>query len=264
MKIIAWNVNGIRSLVKNNINDLNEMITNERPNVICFGETKLSCPIDAVEKLLKDNISGFKYRYYSTCTDKGGYSGTAIFSNKKPNNVIYDMDLIGKNDLIKIEGRIITLEFDKFYLIHVYTPNSGIILARLDYRITKWDVVFRKFINFLQKTKPVIICGDLNVANESIDIYSPKTNTRTAGYTNEERTSFKQLLNDCKLIDTFRYLHPTKIEYSYWSYRQKSREKNKGWRIDYFLVSARIIATVHKSKILTNNGSDHAPIKLSI
>jgi exodeoxyribonuclease-3 len=163
------------------------------------------------------------------------------------------------------EGRVITLEFNKFYLVHVYTPNSGMTLARLNYRVNQWDKMFKKYLNELQDKKPIIVCGDLNVANEDIDIHDPKNNKKSAGFTNEERDSFKKILNDVNLIDTYRYLHPNKVEYSYWSYRMNSRNKNKGWRIDYFLVSHKLIKHIKKSKILTNvMGSDHAPIKLSL
>jgi exodeoxyribonuclease III len=258
MKIIAWNVNGIRAMLKKD--DLFNMLEIEKPDIICFGETKLTCPITATEKELQDRISGYKYRYFSTCmdTDKKGYSGTAIFSKKEPINVIYG---ISKNN----EGRVITLEFKKFYLIHVYTPNSGELLARLDYRINIWDVDFKNFLNKLQEHKPIIVCGDLNVANEDIDIHDPKHNKNTAGFTDRERTSFKKLLNDLELVDTYRYKKKNKIEYSYWSYRRNAREKNKGWRIDYFLTSKRIIKNVKKASILTDvMGSDHAPIKLNI
>tara|TARA_Y100000766_G_C18515978_1_gene416501 strand:- start:81 stop:611 length:531 start_codon:yes stop_codon:yes gene_type:complete len=163
------------------------------------------------------------------------------------------------------EGRLITLEFETFYLVHVYTPNSGEALARLNYRVNTWDNEFRKFIKKLNLKKPVILCGDLNCANEDIDIHSPKTNQRSAGFTNEERGSFKKLLKDANLIDTFRYIYPDKIAYSYWNYRTKARSKNKGWRIDYFLASNNIIKNIKKSLILDDiMGSDHAPILLKL
>jgi exodeoxyribonuclease III len=258
-KIIAWNVNGIRANLKKD--HLFKLIEKEKPHIICFGETKLSCPIDDVQKKLREKIKGYKYRYYSQCIVKGGYSGTSIFSKKEPINVNFGID--SKN--YDMEGRVITLEFDKYYLIHVYTPNSGESLQRLNYRVDEWDKLFRKYIKKLNSKKNIIVCGDLNVANEDIDIHNPKTNKKTAGFTNEERISFKKTLKDVNLVDTYRLLNPDKIEYSYWSYRFKSREKNKGWRIDYFLVSKKIIKKVTKSNILTNiYGSDHAPIKLVI
>lgn len=258
-KIIAWNINGIRSIIKTD--HLTKLIEDEKPKIICFGETKLSCPIDKTQELLRQKIKGYKYRYYSQCAIRGGYSGTAIFSKIKPNKINFGID----NKKYDMEGRVITLEFEKYFLIHVYTPNSGESLQRLNYRVDEWDVLFRKYLKKLQSKKKIIVCGDLNVANEDIDIHNPKTNKRTAGFTNEERTSFKKTLENNKLIDTFRHLNPTKVQYSYWSYRFKSREKNKGWRIDYFLVSNSLIKKVKKSEILTDiYGSDHAPVKLSI
>ncbi len=257
MKIIAFNVNSLRNIIKKN--HLFDMIENEDPTILCMSETKLSCPIIDTQKIMEEKVKGYKYRYYSTCSEKGGYAGTAIFSKKEPKNVtygLYDLDT---------EGRVITLEFNKFYLIHVYTPNSGIALQRLHYRTNVWDPAFKKWLLHLQKTKPIIVCGDLNVANEDIDLKNPKSNHKTAGFTDEERESFKKILEDVELIDTYRYKYPTKQEYSYWTYRMNSRAKNVGWRIDYFLVSKNIINKVKKSKILTEvMGSDHAPIKLNI
>ncbi len=259
MKIIAWNINGLRSIIQKD--HLFKLIDDENPTIICFGETKLSCPIIDTQKKMEEQVKGYKYRYYSTCTKKGGYSGTSIYSKKKPINVIHGMN----HEDHDAEGRMITLEFRKFFLIHVYTPNSGQVLARLDYRVDKWDVEFRNFLANLQKQKPIIVCGDLNVANNEIDIHDPKGNKRSAGFTDEERESFKKTINELKLIDTYRYKNPDKIEYSYWSYRMNSRKKNKGWRIDYFLVSHNIINRVKKAKILTEvMGSDHAPVKLNI
>jgi exodeoxyribonuclease-3 len=262
MKIIAWNINGIRSTMKTN--DLYDLIEKEKPSIICFGETKISCPFDDVETELYTKIKGYKYRYWSPCKTKGGYSGTAIFSKKKPLNISYGLK--DKNNIeIDNEGRVICLEYDKFYLLHVYTPNSGEKLARLDYRVNTWDTAFRDYIISLENSKPVIVCGDLNVARTEIDLKNPKTNTKTAGYTKEERESFEKLFNNTTLIDSYRLLQPDTIKYSYWSYRFKSREKNNGWRIDYFLISKKIINKVKKSDILENIlSSDHAPIILSI
>ena len=255
MKIIAWNINGIRSSMKGK--ELYDLIEDEKPDIICFGETKISCPFIDVQNELKDKIKGYKYRYWSPCKTKGGYSGTAIFCKKQPDSIIYGLDDIDE------EGRVIILEFEKFFLIHVYTPNSGEELKRLDYRTKTWDKVFRKKVIELQEHKPVIVCGDLNVAHKEIDLKNPKTNLKTAGYTIEERESFDKLLKDAELIDTYRFLNPEKVEYSYWSYRFNSRKKNTGWRIDYFLISEKYIKNVKKSLILTEiMGSDHAPIKL--
>ena len=258
-KIVAWNVNSIRALVKKF--DLNEFLEKNKVNIFCIGETKLSCPDIDVQKDMKNKIKGFRYRYYSTCTRKKGYSGTAIWSKKKPLNIIYGVGI----DELDNEGRVITLEFDFFYLVHVYTPNSGEVLARLDYRVKTWDVEFRKFIKKLNTHKPSIVCGDLNCAYQDIDIHSPNTNKKSAGFTNEERQSFGKLLKDINLLDTFRYFNPDKVLYSYWNYRTKARSKNKGWRIDYFLVSDKLINKIKKSDILIDiMGSDHAPILLKI
>ena len=253
MKIIAWNINGLKATVKKPY--LFDLIDKEDPDIICFGETKLSC-ID--HNLLE--LPQYKYKYYSLCSVKKGYSGTAILSKKEPLNVAYGLSNGSPNDLDK-EGRVITLEFTKYYLVHVYTPNSGEVLARLNYRL-EWDIKFKEYLAKLLKKKKIIVCGDLNVANEDIDIHDPSHNKRSAGFTNEERDSFKNILSELNLIDTYRHLHPNKIEYSYWSYRMRSRERNKGWRIDYFLTSPKI--KIKESSILSNIGSDHAPIKLVI
>ena len=257
LKIIAWNINGLRAIIKKN--NLFDLIKKEKPDIICFGETKLSCPITDTQNIIREKINEYKYKYYSQCSLRGGYSGTAIFSKKKPINVFFGINKKKYDN----EGRVITLEFKKYYLIHVYTPNSGQSLQRLDYRVNEWDKEFLKFLKKLQKTKKIILCGDLNVANEDIDIHNPKTNKKSAGFTNEERESFKNILDKAKLTDTFRHLNSDKILYSYWNYKFKSREKNKGWRIDYFLVSNKMINKVISSDILTNVfGSDHAPVRL--
>jgi exodeoxyribonuclease III len=259
LKIIAWNINGIRSLMKKN--DLYNLIEKEKPNIICFGETKISCPFLDTEDELKKKIKGYKYRYWSPCLIKNGYSGTAIFSKKKPNSVSYGL---GLSDIDQ-EGRVITLEFDNFYLIHVYTPNSGQALNRLDYRINNWDIEFRKYISNLNKNKPTIVCGDLNVAHKEIDIHNPKGNLKNSGFTIEERNSFDKLLNECNLIDSFRFINKDLVKYSFWTYLHNSRSKNKGWRIDYFLVSQEIIDKIKESDILVDvMGSDHAPVKLRL
>ena len=259
LKIISWNVNGIRSIMKKN--NLYQLIEKEKPNIICFGETKISCPFIDTEEELKKKIKGYKYRYWSPCLVKNGYSGTAIFSKKKPINVTYGLG----NSSIDNEGRVITLEFDKFFLLHVYTPNSGQGLKRLDYRIKTWDVEFRKFVKNLNKTKPVIVTGDLNVAHNEIDIHNPKGNLKSSGFTKEERESFTKLLKETKMIDTYRELNPEGEDYSFWTYLFNSRKKNKGWRIDYFLVPEKNKKWIKKSEILTEvMGSDHAPVKLEL
>jgi len=265
MKIIAWNINGIKAhLKKENLFDL---IEEEKPDILCMGETKVSCPFIKTENEVKNRISGYPYRYWSACQVRNGYSGTAIFSNKKPiNNYLgfYDDDNEKtKKDNLDQEGRVITLEFKSYYLVHVYTPNSGQGLVRLKYRTQEWDKSFRNYIKRLEKKKSVILCGDLNVARHEIDLANPKSNKKNAGFTNEERESFEQLLSETTLIDTFRKKHPEEIKYSFWTYFHNARTKNKGWRIDYFLVSKKFYKRVKKSDILTDvKGSDHAPIIL--
>ena len=242
-------------------NDLYDLIEKEKPNIICFGETKISCPFIDTEDELKKKIKGYKYRYWSPCLVKNGYSGTAIFSKKKPLNVT---DGLGSNSIDQ-EGRVITLEFENFYLLHVYTPNSGQQLKRLDYRVNTWDKEFKKFVKNLNNTKPTIVTGDLNVAHQEIDIHDPKGNTKNSGFTKEERENFTKFLKENDMIDTYRHLNGDKVEYSFWTYLHNSRSKNKGWRIDYFLVNQQLIDKVKKSEILTQvTGSDHAPVSLSL
>jgi len=257
MKIIAWNINGIRAILKKK--DFTDLINEENPDIFCLGEIKMNCPFTKVQEEINEKLNE-KYNYYwSECIVKKGYSGTAIYTKKKPLSVVY-----GLNDLDN-EGRVITCEFKNYYLVHVYTPNSGEALARLDYRVTTWDTAFSKFINKLQDKKKVIVCGDLNVAHKEIDLKNPKTNLNTAGFTIDERNSFNKILENNNLIDTYRYKNPEEVKYSYWSYRFNSRNKNIGWRIDYFLVSKSFIKKVIKSDILDDiKGSDHAPIILEI
>ena len=262
MKIISWNVNGLRSHLKKIY--LDELLINEDPDIFCMTETKLNNLKNInVENLIKEKYNQYKYIYFHNSKDKTGYSGSSIFSKKKPLNIIYGLDY--NNNDIDNEGRVITIEFKKYYIINVYTPNSGEALNRLEWRIKIWDIYFKNYINKLQQTKSVIICGDLNVANNEIDIKNPKNNLKSAGFTIEERNSFKLLLTECELLDIYRKLYPDKIEYTYWSYKQKCRYKNIGWRIDYFLISKNIEDKVEDISILTNIlGSDHAPIKLII
>ncbi len=261
MKIIAWNVNGINAMLKKDY--LIDLINNENPDIFCIGETKVSCPFidtkDELNKKLKEKYNN----YWSPCKTKGGYSGTAIFSKKEPIEVTYGLKV--NNTEYDEEGRVITCEYKKFYLLHVYTPNSGEGLKRLDFRVNTWDKMFIKYINNLQEKKPVIICGDLNVAHKEIDIKNSKTNLQTAGFTIEERNSFDVILKELKLVDTFRHINPSEIKYSFWSYKFNSRARNTGWRLDYFLVSEKILKKIENSDILVNVlGSDHAPIILEI
>ena len=252
MKIISWNVNSLRSLLKKSY--LYDLLNEEKPDIICLNETKTVTDITDIEFIKTDYNM-----YYNHSKIKKGYSGTCIFSKIKPINIIYGLNNIDN------EGRLITCEFENYFLINVYTPNAGSILQRLDYRVNIWDSNFIKYIIKLQKNKPVIVCGDLNVAHKEIDLKNPNKNLKTAGYTIEERTSFQKLLDKTKLIDTFRHLYTDLIKYTYWSYRFKSRLKNIGWRIDYFLISQQLINRLIESNILDKiEGSDHAPIILEL
>ena len=256
MKIISWNVNGIRALNKKV--DLNEYLRKKAPTFFCIGETKLSMPDQAEIDKLKNSISGFRYRYFNTSKAKKGYSGVAIFSKRKPITVEYKID----EDLFDHEGRSITLEFENFYLVNVYVPNSGQVLQRIDDRTQIWDRQLEKYIFNLEKKKPVILVGDLNCARLEIDVHNPKTCAKLAGFTPQERNSFDKLLDKTKLIDSYRYFYPDKANiYTYWSYRQRSREKNKGWRIDYCLVSKKLESKLKHAFIEDEMmGSDHCPV----
>ena len=248
MKFISWNVNGLRACVGK---DFENQFKELDADFFCLQETKMQ------EGQLDLQFEG--YESYWNYAEKKGYSGTAIYTKHKPLNVSYGMG-VEEHDH---EGRIITLEYDLFYLVTCYTPNSQTELKRLDYRMT-WEDDFRKFLKSLDAKKPVIICGDLNVAHEEIDIKNPKTNRRNAGFTDEEREKMTVLLND-GFTDSFRYLHPDEVTYSWWSYRFKAREKNAGWRIDYFLVSDRIKEQITEAKIHTEiMGSDHCPVEVDL
>ncbi len=248
MKFISWNVNGLRACVGK---DFENQFKELDADFFCLQETKMQ------EGQLDLQFEG--YESYWNYAEKKGYSGTAIYTKHKPLNVSYGMG-VEEHDH---EGRIITLEYDRFYLVTCYTPNSQTELKRLDYRMT-WEDDFRKFLKSLDAKKPVVICGDLNVAHEEIDIKNPKTNRRNAGFTDEEREKMTVLLND-GFTDSFRYLHPDEVTYSWWSYRFKAREKNAGWRIDYFLVSNRIKEQITEAKIHTEiMGSDHCPVEVDL
>ena len=248
MKLISWNVNGIRACLNKGFMDFfNEMDA----DIFCIQESK--CQEGQVELDFKG------YNSYWNYAEKKGYSGTAIFCKQKPLNVKYG---IGIEEHDK-EGRVITLEFEKFYMVTIYTPNSKRELERLDYRQI-WEDHIRNYLLNLEKEKPVIMCGDLNVAHKEIDLKNPKTNRRNAGFTDEERNKMTQLL-DAGFTDTFRYMYPEKIEYSWWSYMGRAREKNVGWRIDYFIVSDLIKDKIKDAKIYTEiMGSDHCPVGLEI
>lgn len=249
MKLISWNVNGIRACVgKNFMEFFNEIDA----DIFCLQETKLQ------ENQIDLELDGY-YQYWNYAKKKG-YSGTAIFTKKEPISVAYGIN-IEEHDQ---EGRVITLEFEDFYMVTVYTPNSQNELKRLDYRM-KWEDDFREYLKKLDDIKPVIVCGDLNVAHKEIDLKNPKTNRKNAGFTDEERNKFTELL-DAGFIDTFRYFYPDKESiYSWWSYRFKAREKNAGWRIDYFCTSEKLKDKLVSAKIHTEVlGSDHCPVELVI
>ena len=248
MKLISWNVNGIRACLKKGFLDF---FKEANADIFCLQETK--CQQGQVELEIE------RYTSYWNSAEKKGYSGTAVFTKKKPLNVTYG---IGKEEHDK-EGRIITLEFENFYLVTNYTPNAKRELERLDYRMI-WEDEIRKYLLNLNKTKPVIMCGDLNVAHEEIDLKNPKTNRGNAGFTDEEREKMTELLN-AGFTDSFRYLYPEKQEYSWWSYMGHAREKNIGWRIDYFITSRDIKKNIKEATIYSEVlGSDHCPIGLEI
>lgn len=247
IKLTSWNVNGLRAIVGKNFLDY---FKESNSDIFCLQETKLQ------EGQIDLNPEGY-YSYWNYAVKKG-YSGTAVFTKIKPISVTYGLN-IEEHDQ---EGRVITLEFDDFYLVNVYTPNSQTELARLDYRMT-WDDAFRNHLVELNNKKGVVVCGDLNVAHKEIDLKNPKTNKKNAGFTQEERDKFSELLN-AGFIDTFRYFHPDTIEvYSWWSYRFSARSKNAGWRIDYFLASENMKDRLLEANIKTDIlGSDHCPVEL--
>ena len=249
MKLVSWNVNGIRAVLTKGFQEFFKEVD---ADIFCIQETK--CQEGQVD------LSFEGYESYWNSAEKKGYSGTAIFTKIKPISVKYG---IGIEEHDK-EGRVITLEFKDFYMVNIYTPNSKRELERLDYRQI-WEDEIRKYLLNLNKTKPVIMCGDLNVAHKEIDLKNPKTNTHNAGFTIEERNKMTELLN-AGFIDTFRYLYPEKTDsYSWWSYMRKAREKNVGWRIDYFIVSDDLKKKIKEANIYQDiMGSDHCPIGLEI
>lgn len=248
-KMISWNVNGIRALVTKGFVDIFNDID---ADIFCLQETKLQ------EGQIDLQLPG--YFQYWNYAQKKGYSGTAIFTKEEPLSVVLGIG-IEEHDQ---EGRVITLEFEEYYVITVYTPNSKTELARLDYRMT-WEDDFKDYLKNLEKNKPVIVCGDLNVAHKEIDLKNPKNNRKNAGFTDEERNKFSALSED-GFIDTFRYFYP-EVEgiYSWWSYRFSARKNNAGWRIDYFLVSKALETRLEAAKIHTEIlGSDHCPVEVII
>ena len=248
MRFISWNVNGFRACLGKGFE---EFFKNIDADFFCIQETKMQ------EGQAEFETDGYYQYWYSA--QKKGYSGTAIFAKHEPLSVSYGIG-IPEHDT---EGRAITLEYEDFYLLNVYTPNAQRELARLDYRM-EWEDALRGYIKSLDERKPVIYCGDLNVAHEEIDLKNPKTNHKSAGFSDEERGKFGELLRE-GFSDTFRRLYPDKVEYSWWSYMMKAREKNVGWRIDYFVVSDRIFEKVGDSFILGEiMGSDHCPVGMDI
>ena len=249
MKLISWNVNGLRAVVGKGFVDIfNELDA----DIFCLQETKLQAG------QIELDLPG--YEQYWNYAERKGYSGTAVFTRIKPLNVTYGMGI----DEHDTEGRMITLEYDTFYLVNVYTPNSKEGLARLPYRM-EWEDAIRAYLKKLEETKPVVLCGDLNVAHEEIDLKNPKTNRKNAGFSDEERAKMPELLS-AGFIDTFRYFYPDKTgEYSWWSYRFNARKNNAGWRIDYFIVSEAlkerlVSASIHQEVL----GSDHCPVELEL
>lgn len=248
MRIYSFNVNGLRAILKK---DFLTWVESCQPDILCLQETKLS------DKDFSIDIPGY-HQYYS-CADKKGYSGTAIFSKSEPIAVTEGIG-VEEHDH---EGRTLIAEYENFYLVCVYVPNSQDELRRLDYRQV-WNKAFEDFVSSLKERKPVIFCGDLNVAHQEIDIRNPKTNVRNAGFTIEERNDFSRLLSR-GFIDTFRYLHPEEVKYSWWSYRFKAREKNVGWRIDYFVISEDLKDKLKSAEIHNEVfGSDHCPVSIDI
>jgi exodeoxyribonuclease-3 len=249
MKFISWNVNGLRACITKGLWDFFNEI---QADFFCIQETKMQ------EQQFADTLpDGYKAWWYSA--EKKGYSGTLVLAKHEPLNVQYDL---GGNAVIANEGRVITLEYDDFFLVNAYVPNSQRELTRLDLRM-EWEDVLREHIIPLKK--PVIYCGDLNVAHNEIDLANPKTNTHNAGFTIEERTKLTELLAKTDLVDVYRELYPDKQEYTWWSYMQKAREKNIGWRIDYFLISKTLLKRVKDVYIYKDvMGSDHCPVMLEI
>lgn len=248
MKFISWNVNGLRAVVGK---DFESIFKTLDADFFCLQETKMQAG------QLDLQFEG--YESFWNYADKKGYSGTAIYTRHKPLNVTYGIGI----DQHDHEGRVITLEMNNFFLVTVYTPNSQDELRRLDYRM-QWEDDFQAYLHSLDQKKPVIVCGDMNVAHQEIDLKNPKTNRRNAGFTDEERQKMTQLL-DAGFTDTFRWKYPEEVTYSWWSYRFKARERNTGWRIDYFLVSNRLQPEVLDAKIYTDVlGSDHCPVELEL
>lgn len=249
MRLISWNVNGIRAAIKKGLMDFFDDVD---ADIFCLQETKLSAGQLDLE------LEG--YHQYWNYAEKKGYSGTAVFTKEEPIHVSYGIDMEEHDK----EGRVITCEYEEFFLVTCYTPNSQRGLARLDYRM-EWEEDFRKYLNMLDQVKPVVLCGDLNVAHKEIDLKNPSSNRKNAGFSDEERSQFQNLL-DAGYTDTFRHLYPDAADrYSWWSYITKARERNAGWRIDYFVVSDRLADAIVEADIRDDIfGSDHCPVYLEL
>ncbi len=251
MKLVSWNVNGIRAVLKKGFL---EQLARFGADVVCLQETK------ARREQTADVAWPAAYHQFWLAAERNGYSGTAVFTREQPLNVSFGMGM-RKHDR---EGRVINLEYADFHLVNVYTPNSQDELARLDYRVREWDAVFRRHVKALERTKPVIFCGDLNVAHREIDLARPQANTRNAGFTQEERDSFTKYL-EAGFVDTFREFEKGGGHYSWWSYRARARARNIGWRIDYFCVSEALRSRLVGASILPDvMGSDHCPVALEL
>ncbi|MAE85223.1 MAG: exodeoxyribonuclease III [Flammeovirgaceae bacterium] len=253
MKLVSWNVNGIRAILKKDfLQDIKEM----DPDVLCLQETKAQ---EEDAKIALEALEGY-HVYVNSSKARKGYSGTAIISKTEPLEVTYDMG-IEEHDQ---EGRVITAEYEDFILVTVYTPNSGEGMKRLDYR-AEWDVAFLDHITALDEKKPVVVCGDLNVANTEIDIARPKPNyNKTSGYTQTEIDGLDNIL-EAGFIDTFRVFYPEEVKYSWWNYKFKARERNVGWRIDYFLTSEELESQLKSAEIHNDRfGSDHCPVSIEL
>ncbi len=253
MRITTWNVNGVRAVMKK---DFAASIDAINPDILCLQETK------AQQNEVENTLNGFKSKYelFSNSAERKGYSGTAILSNQKPLNVTYGMDLPEFDK----EGRVITAEYSDFYLVTVYTPNAGEGLKRLDFK-DQWNEVFQNFLEKLEKNKPVISCGDFNVAHQPMDLKNPKSNyNKSAGYTQVEIDGMDRLLG-AGFVDIFRHRNPETVAYTYWSYRFNARARNAGWRIDYFIISPKLTDKVKNIEIHPEiMGSDHCPVSLDI
>ncbi|CAK8571118.1 unnamed protein product [Lathyrus sativus] len=257
VKLLSWNVNGLRALLKLEGFSALQLAQREDFDVLCLQETKLQ--EKDIEEIKQRLLDGYENSFWTCSVSKLGYSGTAIISRVKPLSVRYGLGILDHDS----EGRLVTVEFDTFYLITGYVPNSGDGLKRLSYRVTEWDPALSNYLKELEKSKPVVLTGDLNCAHEEIDIYNPAGNKRSAGFTDEERKSFETNLLSKGFVDTFRRQHPGVVGYTYWGYRHGARKFNRGWRLDYFLISESIADKVHDSYILPDViGSDHCPIGL--